>query len=522
MLIVSLLLMTLSTVPDIDINSLPQGAQALIETLSKRAGEADRLEQENRILKELLRLERIKKYGGKSEALSDAQLELLEEEPSVEEAEVATEAALPAERKPVVKREHAGRNELPAHLPRKEEILVLEAEKRTCPCCGAERHCIGYEEKEELDLEPLKYFVRVVKREKLACGNCPEEGVVIAPIRSEQILEKSKLSSAVMVDVLIKKYCEHQPLYRQQATLERDFGIEIARTTLCEAVMACGSLLQPIAAALKVDLINGGYIQADETPIGVQSEQTLGRNHTAFAFQYSRPGGPVVFDFRMSRGREGPKKFLQNYGGILQSDGFTGYEKIGSEKMIRAGCMAHARRKFVDALKLDPTNEDARKVLALIARLYRIEAQAREGKLCPEKRLQLRQAQSAALFVELRAELLEIRTRLLPSSSVAKACSYALNQWEKLATFLHHGVVEIDQNCCENGMRPVALGRKNWLHIGSEQAGPKIAAILSVLETCKRLKVHIRDYLGDVLPKLGNWPITRVSELTPLRWATPR
>ena len=521
--------MTLNTVPDIDIESLPQGVQSLIESLSKRAQEAEKLEatknhleQENRILRELLRLERIKKYGGKSESLSNDQLELLEKEPSVEEAEVATEAVLSVERKPVVKRDHAGRNELPAHLPRKEEILPVESEKRACPCCGEERHVIGYEEKEELDLEPLKYFVRVVKREKLACHKCPDEGVVTAPVRSEQIIEKSKLSSSVIVDILIKKYCEHLPLYRQQATLERDFGIQLARTTLCEAVMASGSLLQPIAAAMKVDLINGGYIQADETPIGVQSKHSVGRNHTAFAFQYSRPGGCVVFDFRMSRGREGPRTFLQNYGGILQSDGFTGYEKIGSEKMIRAGCMAHARRKFTDALKLDPTNQDAIKVLTLMAQLYVLEAQARENKLCPEKRYQLRQAQSVALLAELQAQLVEIRTRVLPSSSVAKACNYALNQWEKLTTFLHHGIVEIDQNHCENGMRPLALGRKNWLHIGSEQAGPKIAAILSVLETCKRLKVNIRDYLDDVLPKLGNWPISRVAELTPDRWQAAR
>ena len=510
--------MTLNTVPGIDIERLPKEAQILIELLSKRAQEADRLEQEIRILKELLRRERIKKYGAKSEELSDAQLELLEKEPSVEEAEVATEAALPAERKSVVKRDHAGNNELPAHLPRTEEIFPVEVEKRTCPCCGEERPVIGYEEKEELSLEPVKYFVRVVKREKLACSNCLDEGVAVAPIRREQIMEKSILSSAAIVDVLIKKYCEHQPLYRQQANLERDFGIQLARTTLCEAVMASGSLLQPIAAAMKADLISGGYIQADETLIGVQSERTVGSNHTACAFQYNRPGGPIVFDFRMHRGREGPKKFLQNYGGILQSGEFAGCEKIGSEKMIRAGCMAHARRKFTDALKLDPTNEDAIKALALIAQLYGIETQAKESKLCPEKRRQLRQTRSTALLAELQAQLIEIRTRALPSSSVAKACNYTLGQWKKLTTFLHHGIVEIDQNQCESGMRPLALGRKNWLHFGSEQAGPKIAAILSVLETCERLKVNIRHYLGDVLPKPGNFPMRRVPELTPDRW----
>ncbi len=270
---------------------------------------------------------------------------------------------------------------------------------------------IGYEEKEELDLEPIKYFVRVIKREKLACPKCPEAGVETAPIRDNQIIEKSKLSSAVIVDVLIKKYGDHLPLYRQEASLERDFGIDISRSTLNQAVLASGSLLEPIAAAMRADLLQGNYIQADETPIGVQSEKTIGGNHTSFAFQYSRPGGPIVFDFQMSRGREGPKQFLQNYCGILQSDGYTGYEKIGSEKLIRAGCMAHARRKFTDLLKIDSKNKSAKKVLHLIAQLYQIEIQAREAKLDLENRRHLRQAQSLPIMEELKHVLSQTDTK---------------------------------------------------------------------------------------------------------------
>jgi len=478
------------------------------------------LEQENRILRERLRLERIKKYGGKSEALNDAQLELLELEPSVEAAEIETEAALPVEKKKVAKAIHRGRNELPAHLPREEKIIAVENTERKCPCCGEEKRIIGYEEKEELHLKPLQYSVRVIKREKLACHKCSEAGVTTAPVSDCQIVEKSKLSNEIIVDILIKKYAEHLPLYRQQATLERDFGIEIARSTLCQAVMAAGELLRPIHEAMKKDLLEGNYIQADETPIGVQSPEKEGSNHTAFAFQYSRPGGPVVFDFQMSRGREGPKKFLQNFCGILQSDGYTGYEKIGSHTMIRAACMAHVRRKFKDVLQLDPTNKEALKILGLIAQLYAIEAKAREEKYSPQKRQELRQKESLPLMEKLKTFLLETTSRALPSSGLAKACNYALGQWKKLTTFLQHGIVEIDQNLCENGMRPLALGRKNWLHIGSEKAGPKIAHILSVLETCKRLKINIRDYLLDVLPKLGNrnFLLSKASQLTPTSW----
>ncbi len=201
----------------------------------------------------------------------------------------------------------------------------------------------------------------------------------------------------------------------------------------------------------------------------------------------------------------------------MQSDGFSGYEKIGTPQLIRAGCMAHARRKFTDLLKIDPKNKEAQKVLQQIAKLYEIEAKAREEKYSPQQRQQQRQTQSLPLMEELKKQLIEIRERELPANMLAKACNYALNQWEKLTTFLDHGIVKIDQNLCENGMRPLALGRKNWLHIGSEKAGPKIAAILSIFETCKRLKINIRDYLNEVLPKLGKWIRPNVAELTPDR-----
>jgi len=511
---------------DNDLSLLPEETRKridkAIDSHRELQREQVRLKEENRLLREILRLLRIKKYGARSEALNDDQLELLDGEPSVEEAEVETEAALPAGQKQIKKHDHAGRNALPAHLPRKEEVIAVEEKERLCPCCGGERCVIGYEEKEELDLEPLKYFVRVVRREKLACRKCPDAGVVTAPVRAHQIIEKSKLSNAVIVDVLIKKYGDHLPLYRQQATLERDFGIQIARTTLCEAVMAVGGLLEPVAAVLKQDLFAAGYIQADETPIGVQSDQTQGRNHQGYAFQYSRPGGPVVFDFRMSRAREGPRNFLGNYDGILQYDGYAGYEKTGSSQMIRAGCWAHARRKFTDTLKLDPQNEDALAVVRLLARLYAVEADARERNLAAEQRLELRQTTSAALIEQLKAKMLEIKTRALPSSMIAKACNYTLGQWKKLTAFLDHSIIEIDQNRCENSMRPLALGRRNWLHFGSEEAGPKIAAILSLFETCKRLKINLRDYLCDVLPKLPDWPMSKVNSLTPSCWLASR
>ena len=261
--------MALTPVPGIHLESLPGEARLLIERLAERAQEADRLEQEVRLLREMLRLERLKKYGPKGEKLSEEQVELLELEPGVHAQEVEKEAEVSSRPKRLTKREHAGRNALPAHLPRREEIIAVEGEERLCVCCGKERCCIGYEEKEVLDIEPVRYFVRVIKREKLACHKCPEGGVVTAAAGGPRIVEKGKLCDAVVVDVLIKKYLSHLPLYRQAADLHRDHGIEISRSTLNAAVMAAGELLLPVAAVLKRDLLEGGYIQADETPIGV-------------------------------------------------------------------------------------------------------------------------------------------------------------------------------------------------------------------------------------------------------------
>jgi transposase len=507
--------MALRPISGIDLESLSGEARSLIETLAK---EADRLERENRLLREMLRLERLKKYGPQSERLSEEQIEFLELEPGVHAQEVEQEAELSSGRKRLTKREHAGRNALPAHLPRREEIIAVESEERFCVCCGEERCRIGYEEKEVLDMEPARYFVRVIKREKLACPKCPEGGVVTADAGGPKIVEKGKLSDAVVVDVLIKKYLSHLPLYRQAADLHRDQEIDISRSTLNAAVMAAGELLVPVATVLKRDLLEGGYIQADETPIAVQSEQTKGRNHQAYEFQYSRPGGPVVFDFRMSRAREGPAEFLAGYGGILQCDGYQGYEKIGAPRMIRVGCLAHVRRKFRDALKLDSQDRAAAAVLLLMGKLYAVEKEARAAGATHEQRLALRQQRSVALLEELHAKITQIASQALPSSKLAEACQYALNQWPRLKPYLENGRIEIDQNLCENAMRALAVGRKNWLHIGSQEAGPKIAAILSVMETCKRLQINLRKYLNDVLPKLPSWPIIDVAVLSPLNW----
>jgi transposase len=473
------------------------------------------------VLEEQLRLQRIKKYGPGSEKLSDAQLQLLDLEPGVSNAEVQAESErepLPAPAKQQSSRQHPGRQELPAGLPRVERVMVCAPEQCTCKACGQAKAVIGYDVSEQLDVEPAQYFVVVTKREKRACKCCEESGVVAAPA-PERIIEKSLVSDRVVIDTVVAKYSDHLPLYRQSAILQREAGVEIGRATLDGWVMRVGELLIPMVGVMRRELLVGSYIQADETPVDVQLHDGRGQNHQAYLWQYGRPGGGVVFDFRLGRGREGPKEFLGQFEGILQTDGYVAYDRVGGEKLVHAGCWAHSRRKFFDAVKLNTNDAVATRIVKLIDELFGIDALAREEKLDHTARHALRLERAQPLLEIIRGEVEAARDASLPSSALGKAANYTLSQWRKLTRFLEHAELELSNNLAENSMRPVALGRKNWIHVGSQQAGPKVAAILSIVETCRRMKIPIRDYLAAVLPGIADVSIHRLAHLTPAAWA---
>ena len=473
------------------------------------------------VLEEQLRLQRIKKYGPGSEKLSDAQLQLLEFETGVSNAEVQAESErepLPAPVKQQRSRKHPGRQELPAALPRVERVIACTPEQCTCKTCGQATVVIGHDVSEQLDVEPAKYFVVVTKREKRACKRCEEGGVVAAPAPA-RIIEKSLVSDRVVIDTVIAKYSDHLPLYRQSVILERDAGVEITRATLDGWVMRVGELLIPIVDVMRRELLGGTYIQADETPVDVQLHDGRGQNHQAYLWQYGRPGGGVVFEFRMGRGREGPKEFLGQFEGILQTDGYVVYDHVGGPKLVHAGCWAHSRRKFFDAAKLNPSDAVATRIVKLIDDLFGIDAVAREEKLDHAARHVLRLERAQPLVEVIHGEVKAARDASLPSSALGKAANYTLSLWKKLTRFLEHPELELSNNLAENSMRPVALGRKNWIHVGSQQAGPKVAAILSIVESCRRMKIPIRDYLAAVLPGIGDVSIQRLAAFTPAAWA---
>lgn len=474
-----------------------------------------------RVLEERLRLQRIKKYGPGSEKLSSAQLELLDLEPGVSNVEVQAESErepLPAVAKSKRNRKHPGRQELPAALPRVERVIACAPEQCTCQACGQPTVVIGYDLSEQLDVEPAKYFVVVTKREKRACKRCEEGGVTAAPAPA-RIIDKGLVSDRMVIDTVVAKYSDHLPLYRQSAILEREAGVEISRATLDGWVMRVGELLIPIVAVMRRELVGGSYIQADETTVDVQMHDGRGQNHQAYLWQYGRPGGGVVFDFRLGRGRDGPKEFLGPFEGILQTDGYGAYDHVGGPKMVHAACWAHSRRKFFEAAQLNPSDAAATRIVARIDDLFGIDAQAREQHLDHAARHALRLERAKPLVEIIRREVEAARDASLPASALGKAANYTLSLWRKLTRFLEYPELELSNNLAENSMRPVALGRKNWIHVGSQQAGPKVAAILSIVESCRRLKIPIREYLAGVLPGLADTSVQRLAELTPATWA---
>jgi transposase len=474
------------------------------------------------LLEEKLRLQRIAKYGPGSEKLSNLQLELLEFEPGVSNTEVAAESernALPPTSEKKKRRKHPGRQTLPADLPRVERVIACTPEQCVCGNCGAGTKVIGYEVSEVLEVKAAEYFVQVTKREKRACKACEEQGVAMAPL-PVRIIAKSLVSDRIIIDTLVGKYADHNPLYRQSVIFLRDAGIDISRATMCGWVMTVGEMLAPVVGAMRRELLAGSYIQADETTVDVQMHDRRGKNHQGYLWQYGTPGGATIFDFQMGRGRQGPARFLDKFEGILQTDGYAAYDNgVGSPKVVHAACWSHARRGFVDAIKLNKLDAASINIVELMDQLFVIDARARNEKMDHAARHVLRLQEVPPLLDKIHTQILALSMNVLPKSAAGEACAYTVKLWKKLTCFLEHPQLELSNNLAENSMRGVALGRKNWIHIGSQQAGPRVAAILSVVESCRRLRIPVRDYLNVILPGLADKPIQQVADLTPAAWA---
>jgi transposase len=405
-----------------------------------------------------------------------------------------------------------GRGGFPAHLPRRRIEHPVDPAQAVCACCSDHPPLVqvGEDTCEKLVKLPVQYEVHVHVYPQLACQRC-HEGVTSAPRQDNSL----KGDVSVIADAVVKKYVEHQPLYRQQQAFER-LGIPMTRQTLCDWTGWCSDQVDPIVKAMAEYICAQPLIQSDETPVRMQLAD--GQMETARLWAYGLPWAEVVFDFRTDKSQDGPMEFLKGTTArFVQADGGSSYGPVFKAlELLHVACMAHIRRGIFEARADAPLAVDL--VLAAIQKLYRIESRAKAEGMSLEGRLELRQREAKPIFLEVGQLIATLRKDVLPKSPLGQALQYAENQWPAMARYLEVPQAELDNNSIEHSLRGVVLGRRNWLHVGQESGGEKAANLFSLMITCKRLNVEPYAYLHDILQRLPAHPNKGIWQLTPRGW----
>lgn len=418
-----------------------------------------------------------------------------------------------------------GRGRLADTLPRERKDYELSASERVCEGCGGFLSKIGTVGCDQLESTLPQVYVIEHRRAKYACRRCQDKVVVAKMPR--QPIDKGLPGPGLLAEVLVNKYQDHLPLYRQSQRYKR-FGVSISRSTLGDWVSACADLLAPLVARMKTQaLVPSGHVFADDTPIrvlrGPENKVKTGR----FWIYTSKgtPGFPActVYDYTASRQAAGPLRFLKEFEGYLQADAYAGFNKLYQDsaqgtKVTEVGCLAHARRYFYDSALGTSPESWAHTALGFIQDLYKIERQGRKDLLTVDQMKAWRQAQAPPLLKAFHTWLQEHHTRVLPQSLLGKAITYTLNHWQALRRYLEQGFLEIDNNRAERGIRPLAIGRKNYLFVGNDRGGHAAATLYSLLETCKQHHVNPWLYLKDVLNRISTHPYSKIEELLPYHW----
>jgi transposase len=418
-----------------------------------------------------------------------------------------TRTNVSVEQKPLV---HPGRAKLPENL-RREEIIIEPSEDIS----GLKK--MGEEITEVLEYEPGELFVKKYVRNKYVKAN--SEGVLIGALPSRP-LEKAMAGPGLLAQVVIDKYVDHLPLHRQMQRFERS-GVKLPYSTLTDWVSATCKLIDPLYQALKKEVIACNYLHADETPIKVLDKDKKGQTHRGYYWVYQNSIDKIVFfDYQEGRGREGPINVLENFRGYLQTDGYAAYEIFDKRSGITLlHCMAHARRMFNDALNNDC--DRAEYALEQIGKLYTIERQCKELSLNFDDTLELRKEKSVPILESLgewmkQQYMNEIEVK--PKSAIGQALAYSIERWNRLSLYATNGMLNIDNNPVENSIRPVAIGRKNYLFAGSHEAAQRSAMLYSLLGTCKMHNIEPYHWLKSVLEKIADHPVNRIQELLPHRF----
>lgn len=488
------------------LRALAAQLQDKIQTISL---ENDKLKHEMAVLKR-------HKYARTSEALNQQQRSLLDELTNEDIAAIEEQLEIHSQQLQPEKKEkiQPKRAPLPSELPRK--TIEHEPDKTHCEC-GCQLKRIGEDVSEKLDYIPGTFTVERHVRGKWVCDSC--ETLTQAPV-PPQVIDKGIPTSGLLAQILVAKYGDHLPLYRQEKIFARA-GVEIARSTLADWVGRCGVALQPLVDAMRDALHQQTVLHADETPVAMLSPGKK-KIHKAYVWAYTSTPfadmNAVIYDFAPSRSGENARRFLQDWNGKLVCDDYSGYKASFANKITEIGCMAHARRKFFD---LHTANQStlAEYALKQIKLLYRIEKQAKQ--LSNEDRLRVRQEQSKPILDGLHEWLILQRQNVPDGSGTAKAIDYSLKRWDALTRYCEDGAVPIDNNRVENQIRPWALGRNNWLFAGSLRSGQRAANVMSLIQSAKLNGLDPYAYLKDVLTRLPTQKNNRLDELLPHNWSGP-
>ena len=485
------------------------------EQLAGRQAEIERLQL---LIAKLRRMQ----FGRRSEKLQGQieQLELQLDELATASAEPSAASPTPEATTPAAPGRKPARRPLPGHLPRQKRTILPK--ETACPDCGGELKTLGEDVSEILEYVPAHFQVIQQVRPKLACTHCDKIVQAEAPSRP---IARGLAGPGLLAHVLVSKYCDHLPLYRQEEIYAR-IGVELERTTLADWVGGASQLLAPLVEALRRHVMGAAKLHADDTPVPVLAPG-LGRTKTGRLWTYvrdDRPAGDatppgVWFAYSPDRKGEHPQGHLRHFSGTLQADGYAGFDKVYETGRIReAACWAHVRRKFYD-LQVAHHSPVAQEALERIGALYAIEREIRGRP--PDERRAIRQTRARPLLESFRQWLESCLPKLSQKSDTTAAVKYALVRWEALTRYAEDGGLEIDNNAAERALRAVALGRKNYLFAGSDKGGERAAVLYSLIGTAKLNGIDPESYLRDVLSRLPDHPITRIEELLPWNVVAP-
>ena len=399
------------------------------------------------------------------------------------------------------------------HLKRERMVHDLAEAEKHCEGCGQDLHLVSEETSERYEYIPASMKVIQDVCLKYAC-HCTVKTATKPP----QPIEKSTAGASLLAQVIVAKWADHQPLHRQEKMFARH-GIDISRKTMGGWMSQSAELLDPLYQFMKKELFESKVIGTDDTSVKVLDRQLpFARNGRLWPYVGDEAHPLIVYDYTPTRGRAGPAKFLEDFEGYLQADAYAAYDAFFKEGrgMIEVGCWMHARRYFFKALDSDEMRMG--QALHLIGRLYAVEERAKALALTPEQRLDLRQRVSKKVLDQLHCYLLQLQQDVLPKSPTGAAVRYALNQWVALTRFLEDGDLEIDNGATERAIRDIAIGRGNWTFFGSDAGGRTAAVLRSFIATCKRCGVEPWAWFNDVLARIAEHPISRLSELLPHNW----